>query len=914
VLDGLVVIITILDFSIEDSNAGYLKTVRMLRALRPLRIISRNQNLRVVAQTIFSSLQDLLSLMVVALLFLLIFALFACNFLAGRMYSCTESGSVALLRDLSDFRTPLCLGSSALASSCPSGALHANRSVWMQDSCGSSGCPDHNLSWVRATVDTPICVGRCDPAKLPGDTDLPPEWLCPRPLTKVSELPSDCPGSNSAEYLASMTSDERRGREFMQAMGRQLVLPCGGHVVNASGEVQNTAEELSCRQAFCPEGASPEKAEGCQLDCEKHPTFCKETCQSDPTSAECIACRSECAAACECSQYCEPLIKDAAACVEQGGRWEETLSQSFDNVLKAMLTLFEISTTEGWADVMYAACDSVDQYTEPIRDNQQWIFAPFFVVYMIFSNMFIINLSVGVIVDKFMDLKESGKDDILLTPAQQKWLDSQKLLLCNTRFFDITDLDLMPPLRRKAYAMISSIYFSAFIMLAITVNSAAMAARVFPEEDDWYDDARFVGKRIFAGIFLLEMVAKLYALRSAYWEDRWNQFDFFCVIVSLFGIILEHATTINATGVTSLFRVARLFRLLHYVKGVKKIFAALAASVPKLVNVMAILLLLLTLYSILGVSLFSTLKFSSLDPHCNFQDFVQAFITLFRGSTGEAWNEIMHDIARSPREIFNSGEWCSPDYLFDTYRHYEVLSEKCLIQRPNSCVGSTLNGKFVPFAYWVTYTLFVSIMVMNLVIAVILESYEEGKGERESEIIEYCLKLWRERDPDLKLRLPMAEAVVFVTDAVKYGIDLHAVEDTHSRKAASVPKFGSARLAEVPMKFLSPMDLPVDPAGEVSFMSALLQVLKLLCHKWDPTLIDEILGIEEGLSPELAEKLKMDKILPIKQRILEEDRNAYVKDHVAALKIQRILRDRRAARAVGVKRAGQRHSFQDRVS
>ena len=28
---------------------------------------------------------------------------------------------------------------------------------------------------------------------------------------------------------------------------------------------------------------------------------------------------------------------------------------------------------------------------------------------MIFSNMFIINLSVGVIVDKFMDLKQSGK-------------------------------------------------------------------------------------------------------------------------------------------------------------------------------------------------------------------------------------------------------------------------------------------------------------------------------------------------------------------------------------------------------------------------------------------------------------------------------------------------------------------------
>ena len=64
-----------------------------------------------------------------------------------------------------------------------------------------------------------------------------------------------------------------------------------------------------------------------------------------------------------------------------------------------------------------------------------------------------------------------------------------------------------------------------------------------------------------------------------------------------------------------------------------------------------------------------------------------------------------------------------------------------------------------------TYTLFVSIMVMNLVIAVILESYEEGKGEKETEIVDYCVKLWRERDPDLTLSLPMDEAIAYVADA-----------------------------------------------------------------------------------------------------------------------------------------------------
>ena len=31
-----------------------------------------------------------------------------------------------------------------------------------------------------------------------------------------------------------------------------------------------------------------------------------------------------------------------------------------------------------------------------------------------------------------------------------------------------------------------------------------------------------VGKRCFSGIFTLEMMVKLYALRSSYWEDRAN--------------------------------------------------------------------------------------------------------------------------------------------------------------------------------------------------------------------------------------------------------------------------------------------------------------------------------------------------------------------------------------------------------
>lgn len=54
-------------------------------------------------------------------------------------------------------------------------------------------CKAHNLSsaafaqgsgnqtdeWIRPTVDTPICVGRCSVAAQP-DGHQPPAWLCPK--------------------------------------------------------------------------------------------------------------------------------------------------------------------------------------------------------------------------------------------------------------------------------------------------------------------------------------------------------------------------------------------------------------------------------------------------------------------------------------------------------------------------------------------------------------------------------------------------------------------------------------------------------------------------------------------------------------------------------------------------------------
>ena len=52
------------------------------------------------------------------------------------------------------------------------------------------------------------------------------------------------------------------------------------------------------------------------------------------------------------------LVKTKFDCLNYGGAWVN-YDQNFDNVPIAIFSLFQISTTEGWIDVMNKAIDSV---------------------------------------------------------------------------------------------------------------------------------------------------------------------------------------------------------------------------------------------------------------------------------------------------------------------------------------------------------------------------------------------------------------------------------------------------------------------------------------------------------------------------------------------------------------------------
>ena len=99
----------------------------------------------------------------------------------------------------------------------------------------------------------------------------------------------------------------------------------------------------------------------------------------------------------------------------------------FDNTASSMLTLFEVSTLEMWPDYMFTAIDS--RYEETPVTNYEPIWALFFVVFIFVTAFFIMNLFVGVMIDKFNEIQKEMNGSAFLTEEQEEWVKVQRLMV-----------------------------------------------------------------------------------------------------------------------------------------------------------------------------------------------------------------------------------------------------------------------------------------------------------------------------------------------------------------------------------------------------------------------------------------------------------------------------------------------------
>jgi len=110
-----------------------------------------------------------------------------------------------------------------------------------------------------------------------------------------------------------------------------------------------------------------------------------------------------------------------------GGIWD-TQVYTFDDIPNAMITLFVMSTTAGWQDVLINSITSkdIDYVAEEYRDP---LWSLFFILFLVIGFFFFLNLFIGVVVTTFNSEVDRLGGNNLLTEKQREWIDLKLLIL-----------------------------------------------------------------------------------------------------------------------------------------------------------------------------------------------------------------------------------------------------------------------------------------------------------------------------------------------------------------------------------------------------------------------------------------------------------------------------------------------------
>eukprot|EP00730_Choanoeca_flexa_P002876 TRINITY_DN11215_c0_g1_i2.p1 TRINITY_DN11215_c0_g1~~TRINITY_DN11215_c0_g1_i2.p1 ORF type:complete len:973 (+),score=264.15 TRINITY_DN11215_c0_g1_i2:187-2919(+) len=456
----------------------------------------------------------------------------------------------------------------------------------------------------------------------------------------------------------------------------------------------------------------------------------------------------------------------------------ETPFFNFDDVGTGMMTLFAVSTLEGWIDVMHSAMDCTGEHLAPER-NHNPAAALFFVVYIVVVAFFMLNIFVGYVIITFGDEGEKYFADSGLDNGQRKCIEYA--LTANPVYA------FQPDYRNQRFwsRLAQSQPFELTIMGTIIANSLIMLMQ-YEGMSDEYQDALALANIIFTMVFTIEAGVKLWAFNpTAYFMDTWNCFDFLIVVGSWIDIGLSASGSEGVSiGFLRLFRVARLIKLISKGNDMKRLLWTFVKSLKALPSVALLIAMVFFVYAVVGMQLFGQMAVrpnAALNDQNNFRNFPNALLLLFRSSTGENWQVIMEYMVQGPEDC-GSGE---PD-------------EMC--------------GNSFAIFYMITFVIVVSFLVLQLFVAIIIDNFEYLTRDPtlvgEQDLPEFG-EVWAEFDPDNKRRL-------------------------HHKKVLELLKrlkpplgFESSMLKKVVYAKMMRMQAPLHDDGTIDFNAALLALVRV---------------------------------------------------------------------------------------
>lgn len=414
---------------------------------------------------------------------------------------------------------------------------------------------------------------------------------------------------------------------------------------------------------------------------------------------------------------------------------------NFDDVPHALLTLFTVSTFEGWPDLLYTSIDSNAEDRGPIT-NYRPVVALFYISFIILIPFFMINIFVGFVIVTFQREGESEYKNCELNKNQRKCIEYALKARPRRRYIPKGHLQY------KIWSVVVSKKFEIFIFICIFINTVALMLK-YDRQDE--SEAKILDSfnYFFTAIFTVEFVLRLSAFSFRhYFGDIWNVIDFVLVLGSYIDIIVTQSDISKvkfSVNFFRLFRVMRLVKLLSKEESIRQLLWTFIKSIQALPYVALLIAMIFFIYAVIGMQLFGQISIEEnvlegdepiINRNNNFQNFFYALLVLFRCATGEAWQEIMLKCT--------AGQKCSKD------------SDD---RETNEC------GSKLAYPYFISFHAISAFLVINLFVAVIMDNFDYLTRDWSilgpHHLDEFVTK-WADYDPEAKGRVRHLDVVTML--------------------------------------------------------------------------------------------------------------------------------------------------------
>nr|XP_040050747.1 calcium channel, voltage-dependent, N type, alpha 1B subunit, a isoform X8 [Gasterosteus aculeatus aculeatus] len=454
----------------------------------------------------------------------------------------------------------------------------------------------------------------------------------------------------------------------------------------------------------------------------------------------------------------------------------------YDNVLWAFLTLFTVSTGEGWPTVLKHSVDATFEDTGP-SPGYRIEMSIFYVVYFVVFPFFFVNIFVALIIITFQEQGDKALSECSLEKNERACIDFAINARPLTRYMPQDKQSF----QYKMWKFVVSPPFEYSIMIMIALNTIVLMMK-FHGAPDFYEAMLKNLNIVFTTLFSLECILKIIAFGPLnYLRDAWNVFDFVTVLGSITDILVTEINTTDKLlnlSFLRLFRAARLIKLLRQGYTIRILLWTFVQSFKALPYVCLLIAMLFFIYAIIGMQVFGNIALNedtAINHHNNFRTFLQALMLLFRSATGEAWHEIM----------------------------LSCLSQRACDARSGSH-GNECGSDFAYF-YFVSFIFLCSFLMLNLFVAVIMDNFEYLT--RDSSILgphhlDEFIRVWAEYDPAACGR-------------IKY-LDMYQML-LHMSPPLGLGKKCPPRVA---YKRLVKMNMPIADDNSVHFTSTLMALIR----------------------------------------------------------------------------------------